>query len=181
MEGSAELLETDDLLAADWGKRGMDVETIVVENAQGLLLDPEYAPEGPDGLRTVHSTPSRTGAAGVLEALGSRPRNLVLNYVTRSYLTKHGEGPFPEETPGMSFPDGTNTPNEYQGSLRFGALDGPAYGKMKKRIAADAAVFPDAAMKLAATHMNEIENPFLLEGADYLSYGRVLDIKEAKA
>ena len=140
-----------------------------MESAQGLLLDQKYAPEGPDGLRTVHSTPSKTGTAGVLEALGSYPRKLVLNYVTRSYMTRHGEGPFPEETSGMSFPDETNMPNEYQGKIRFGLIDGQVYGKMKKRIAEDA---QGADARLVATHMNEIDNQFLRKGADYLSYER---------
>ena len=44
-------------------------------------------------------------------------------YVTRAYATRHGAGPFPREVRGLAYPDATNVPNAWQGSLRFGALD----------------------------------------------------------
>ena len=46
-----------------------------------------------------------------------------LVYVTRSYATRHGAGPFPGEDEAMSFKDETNKPNDYQGAMRFGVLN----------------------------------------------------------
>ena len=52
-------------------------------------------------------------------------------YVTRTYLTRHGAGPFPEEcgkdeiNPDMR--DLTNVPNPHQGTLRYGRLDEKAF------------------------------------------------------
>ena len=47
-------------------------------------------------------------------------------YVTRAYLTRHGEGPLPtqlKEKPYSNIEDSTNIPNQFQGILRFGFLD----------------------------------------------------------
>ena len=44
-------------------------------------------------------------------------------YVTRSYLTKHGGGNFPEETDKFCFYDDMNTDNQWQGKRRFGILN----------------------------------------------------------
>lgn len=90
---------------------------IVFEGAQGLLLDERHR-------FFPHVTRSRTGLPNVVQTadeLGLRELEVV--YVTRAYMTRHGAGPFPTERPGLSFPDPTNAPNEWQGALRFGDLD----------------------------------------------------------
>lgn len=107
-----------------------DCRQIVFEGAQGLLLDERHR-------FFPHVTRSRTGLPNVVEIaaeLGLRQLHVV--YVTRAYLTRHGAGPFPTERPGLSFPDPTNAPNEWQGSLRFGDLDLPL---MAESIATDLA------------------------------------------
>ena len=90
---------------------------MIFEGAQGLLLDEthRYFP---------HVTRSRTGltnVAGLCERIGLDTLDAV--YVTRSYMTRHGRGPFLTEDPTMRFADATNIPNEWQGTLRFGTLD----------------------------------------------------------
>jgi adenylosuccinate synthase len=50
-------------------------------------------------------------------------RELEVYYVLRSYMTRHGEGPFPSEDPDLIFEDRTNVHNQFQGGLRFGKLD----------------------------------------------------------
>jgi adenylosuccinate synthase len=71
-----------------------------------------------------HVTRSRTGLANVIQIAGEIGLNkLDVVYVIRAYMTRHGAGPFPTERPGLSFPDPTNAPNEWQGALRFGELD----------------------------------------------------------
>ena len=144
-------------------------ETIVVENAQGLLLDKTYAPKDNNGQSDIHSTPSKTGAEGAIEALGGYVcgNNFVANYVTRSYITRHGAGPFPEETIGLKHFDETNTPNEYQDSMKFGKMTYDVASNLLKRIALDSGC---AARKLVVTHLNEARCTLLEENADYFSY-----------
>jgi adenylosuccinate synthase len=90
---------------------------IVFEGAQGLLLDEHHR-------FFPHVTRSRTGihnVAQIASEIGLSEAKVF--YVTRAYMTRHGVGPFPTERPGLSFPDPTNAPNEWQGTLRFGDLD----------------------------------------------------------
>jgi adenylosuccinate synthase len=92
-------------------------DRVIFEGAQGLCLDEEHH-------FFPHVTRSRTGIANV----GTLCRIADIDeveavYVTRAYLTRHGAGPLPTEDPGLSHPDATNVPNEWQGSIRFGHLD----------------------------------------------------------
>jgi len=93
---------------------------VVFEGAQGLLLD-EHHPNFP------YVTHSKTGLANAAELCHEHNlREIRAIYVTRSYTTRHGPGPFPTEDDRMRYPDATNVPNQFQGTLRFGALDGIA-------------------------------------------------------
>jgi len=136
--------------------------TIIFENGQGLLLDQKL----PD---KDHLTPSNTDLTNPKEILRkARVGEDVVKtcYVTRSYMTRHGNGPFPtecnkEEISGLIGEDKTNRPNEWQGSLRYGKLDDftnriERFGKTS----------------LAITHMNE-HQIHLPDGFDeiYLSDG----------
>ena len=90
---------------------------IVFEGAQGLLLDQSHR-------FFPHVTRSNTGLTNVLdiaEYIGIE--HLDVNYVTRTYLTRHGDGPLPTHDPDMRFEDETNCPNAWQGTMRFGELD----------------------------------------------------------
>ncbi len=91
--------------------------TLIFEGAQGLLLDRDHA-------FFPHVTPSKTGLANpsVLAAEWQVDKIDAI-YMTRAYATRHGAGPFPRAVPEMAYPDETNTPNMWQGTLRFGALD----------------------------------------------------------
>ncbi len=90
---------------------------IVFEGAQGLMLDENRLDQYP------HLTRSKTGLENVA-FLSHRYgiETLEVNYVTRTYLTRHGAGPLPNQC-SWNFPDSTNIPNPYQGSLRFAPLD----------------------------------------------------------
>lgn len=93
------------------------VGCFVFEGAQGLLLDEKHR-------FFPHVTRSRTGLTNVsilAKELGIDELHAV--YVTRSYMTRHGAGPFPTEDRALRFADATNIPNEWQGTLRFGRLD----------------------------------------------------------
>lgn len=90
---------------------------VVFEGAQGLLLDEDHR-------FFPHVTPSKTGlpnVASICSGVGIKEVDAI--YVTRSYMTRHGAGPFPTESNELSFFDNTNHYNDFQKSLRFGELD----------------------------------------------------------
>ncbi len=96
----------------------------IFEGSQGLLLDKEHE-------FYPNVTPSYTGLTNIVPMLRDwwNIEELEVVYVMRSYMTRHGNGPFPTEDPLMSFEDTTNQPNEWQGKLRFGRLDLPLIRK----------------------------------------------------
>ena len=93
-------------------------QNLIFETGQGLLLDQDneaYAP---------HLTSSKTGIHN--PAIFLEKRGLSLDeaiYVTRPYVTRHGNGPLPCEVDRSELPgvgeDLTNRPNEWQGFLRY--------------------------------------------------------------
>jgi adenylosuccinate synthase len=90
---------------------------IVFEGAQGLLLDEEHR-------FFPHVTRSKTGLRNLLSIAEEGGINeIYVNYITRTYATRHGAGPFSTENGELTFEDATNKPNAFQGSLRFGWLD----------------------------------------------------------
>ena len=135
-----------------------DADHIVFEQGQGLALDQLYGKDDVD-----HTTPSYTGLIGIAEYLKTigYSGKVSANYVTRSYTTRHGAGPFPEEDLSISFPDETNMPNEWQGTMRFGAF----YSEnTAKRINRDLNEFnvrfgSNADPYMFITHVNEIPRP----------------------
>lgn len=109
-------------------------DDIIFEGAQGLLLAERYG-------TAPYLTPSDPGLGGVIEwvnAHGVTPRSLEACYVTRAYVTRHGNGPLygeaPREQLGILRPDETNVSNTYQGALRYGPLNIPL---MKSVVDAD--------------------------------------------
>ena len=135
-----------------------DTDHIIFEQGQGLALDQLYGKDDAD-----HTTPSYTGLIGIAEYLKTigYSGKVLANYVTRSYTTRHGAGPFPEEDLSILFPDETNMPNEWQGTMRFGAF----YGEnTAKRINRDLNEFntrfgSGADSRMFITHVNEIPRP----------------------
>ena len=91
---------------------------MIFETGQGLLLDQDYEAYAP------HLTSSKTGIHN--PAIFLEKRGLSLDeaiYVTRPYVTRHGNGPLPCEVDPSELPgvgeDLTNQPNEWQGILRY--------------------------------------------------------------
>ncbi|MDQ3033456.1 MAG: adenylosuccinate synthetase, partial [Myxococcota bacterium] len=93
---------------------------VVLEGAQGVLLDERYGfhphttwsdctPRAASTLLTAH------GFAGPITRLG----------VLRTYLTRHGEGPFPTERAALaaSLPEQHNSDASWQGRFRVGLAD----------------------------------------------------------
>lgn len=95
-------------------------EHYIFEGAQGLALD-EYHYMFP------HVTRSRTGLRNVKILCREVGIDKVdVNYITRSYLTRHGAGPLRHELghiPYEKVSDPTNTNHQFQGELRYAYLD----------------------------------------------------------
>ena len=106
-----------------------EYDAVIFEGGQGLALDMDLINITP------HLTPSHTGSVepikiinelyrdGYLEGLPS----LNVNYVTRSYFTRHGAGPLPTECKredlNNQIEDLTNIPNSFQGTIRYGRFN----------------------------------------------------------
>lgn len=114
------LLEDTTVLRLSW-------EQVLFEGAQGLLLDEQYG-------TMPYCTPSRPGLHNVVQLLEEAGyRSLEATYVTRAYNTRHGAGPLahqlpPGELPYLGVQDLTNTPNTWQGHLRYAYLDLQRWG-----------------------------------------------------
>lgn len=159
---------------------------VLFENGQGLLLDGMRAGE------EDFTTPSRTGAAGAVEIIERTfsGADVEVLYVTRSYLTRHGDGQMENEIaeaemsrfmPGIRR-DATNATNRFQGRLRYGRIT--ETGGLADRILKDFSECRSTRGNLyrpsvMVTHMNEsddIETGQLGErvGRLYLSDGKTV-------
>lgn len=128
----------------------------VVELGQGLLLDSENHDYYPN------LTPSRTtfhGNAQYIQLPFGDISDLEVCYVTRTYLTRHGNGRLDNECKkeelSNNIEDKTNLPNEFQGSLRFAPLD---VDSLIDRINKDFYFLnlPGARKTLAITHCDQL-------------------------
>ena len=139
---------------------------VVFEGAQGLLLNQRF-----DEYEKF-TTPSFTGAENPVCMVGalSGKSDVEVCYITRTYLTRHGAGPFagecPREAINANMIDQTNAPNDYQGALRYGRID---VNSLLQRIMRDFAKFEGTGstrMSLAVTHLNETDGKLVtLDGA----------------
>ena len=97
-------------------------QDLLFEGAQGLMLDQEFG-EFP------FVTPSNTGLINVVNYLKNNDEKYIIRpiYCTRTFLTRHGDGPFTESNPFVNdsfvYQDKTNVENNYQGKFRLGLLN----------------------------------------------------------
>ena len=99
-------------------------EEMLFENGQGLMLRDT-------GRDTADTTPSDTGlryALGMARILGIK--DITAHYVTRPYLTRHGDGHLSGQARRADIAatvseDRTNHFNDHQGEFRYGVLDIP--------------------------------------------------------
>lgn len=107
---------------------------LIFENGQGLLLSDT-------GKDTADTTPSDTGILyGLRMAHECGITDITAHYVTRPYLTRHGDGHCTNELSREYLSEGvaedrTNHYNKHQGKFRYGVLD---RSELKQRIEADA-------------------------------------------
>ena len=118
-------------------------DTIIFENAQGLLLDKNLDPK--------FGTSSNTGLKAVYKVLGSYKYSVEPVYVSRTYLTRHGDGELPRECE-MKFTDLTNVHNEFQGDLRYAPINFESLYERIKKDSENLYSHP----KIALTHCDEV-------------------------
>lgn len=125
-------------------------DNIIFENGQGLLL----CDKGKD---TEDTTPSNTGISYALSmAKQMGIDNITAHYVTRPYLTRHGDGYISNAIGKHDLSsdiqeDRTNHYNEHQGMFRYGKLD---IANLNKRITNDSR---GVRVILDVTHCDEMD------------------------
>lgn len=130
-------------------------DNLIFENGQGLLLS-DTGEDRPD------KTPSNTGITysnlilSDMGFVGPDDIELTAHYVTRPYLTRHGDGTIENETCMKRLSedvceDRTNHYNDFQGDFRYGSLDLAA---LKGRIENDAGSMP---YEVEVTHCDEMD------------------------
>lgn len=135
---------------------------IIFENSQGLLLDADYSAD------IEHSTPASVGCkvpVSLIKKYFKEEDDIDLNayYVTRSYLTRHGDGPMvgiecPSTVIHPEIIDRTNIFNNFQGSIRYGYFTENVIEDMKRRLNNDfswcRSVTETAKANIVITHTN---------------------------
>lgn len=131
--------------------KDLDYNNLIFENGQGLLLND-------NGKDTSDTTPSKTGIDDALLLLKDIPDiEITAHYVTRPYLTRHGDGPIidGETTKEMQSSniaeDINNHFNSNQGSFRYGNLN---ITKLYERIQEDS---KGVSFELEVTHCDEMD------------------------
>jgi adenylosuccinate synthase len=109
------------------------------------------------GVDSYDATPSDTGIRYSLELIaGLNPKSVTAHYVSRPYLTRHGDGYLEGEAnkctiSGAIQDDLSNPYNDFQGRFRYGLLD--VY-KLYDRVKEDAG---DVKFELELTHCDEMD------------------------
>ena len=144
----------------DWSVKSLlnHYDVIIFEGGQGLALDMDNMADFP------HLTPSNTGCKKMIPfILGTLGEDtpVELYYVTRSYLTRHGNGPMPNGYLDYSMieQDMTNHPNPWQGTLRLAGFTSKSIADMMGRIYKDKSEtysMNNVVCNLVVTHTNEI-------------------------
>jgi adenylosuccinate synthase len=93
----------------------------IFEGSQGILLDQHFG-------FFPHVTRSNTTSQNAIEMIKNsalKEEEISTHYVSRCYLTRHGNGPFPENNPVelMNTANESNIENDWQGIFRTSKLD----------------------------------------------------------
>lgn len=131
---------------------------IVFEGAQGLKLDQDhyYFP---------FVTRSNTGMCNVHDIFDEcgfiEDEHIDIFYTTRTYITRHGEGPLDYELDRPPYPaalDFTNLPNEHQGKLRYALPEILNIAKEIKNDVETSCHMDSFTVNIALTCADQIEN-----------------------
>ena len=92
---------------------------IIFEGSQGILLDQKH---GVMPFCTPSNTTSKN-AIDIISKLNIDVRDIMVNYVCRPYITRHGNGPLLTATPIINVDDSNNPWNDFQKSFRACKFD----------------------------------------------------------
>lgn len=132
-------------------------DNVIFESGQGLLLDEDYEKYAP------YLTSSKTGLTNPIKFLSKRKMKLdEVVYVTRTYVTRHGQGPLPCECVmsdlGIEENDATNKTNMWQGALRYAKHDN--IETFLEEVKADTSSF-EGTTSLCITHLDETDQKMI--------------------
>ena len=141
IQAMREMLKTHDV-ALDISE--FQKQYMIFEGAQGLGLDPVFG-------SFPYVTPSRCGLNNIFlifeKAFGelSKTINLDVYYMSRTYVTRHGNGPLMYESEKLAskLTDITNVENKYQGKFRYAELNEFHLRAMTNRLKLDVASIAD--------------------------------------
>jgi adenylosuccinate synthase len=134
---------TVEIVDSDWLLPFLRKGDVVFEGAQGVLLD-EFWGDDP------YTTWSTTTFDNAIEL--SQNTSVVKIGVVRSYMTRHGPGPFPTEDPSLKVTELHNTEGEWQGPWRVGHFDAPRHSYAIKACG--------GIDTLAVTHLDQVTDQF---------------------
>ena len=127
-----------------------EYDYITFEQGQGLGLDKDYDKN--------NGTPTKTGSSiafNLLEKVDNKEK-VDRYYITRTYLTRHGDGELVDEDENLDYEDQTNKPNLYQGCIRYAKLYNQGIREMLHRITVDKYAYEmNGTINLVVTHCNE--------------------------
>lgn len=156
-------------------------DTIIFEGGQGLGLNGTTCLSDRANYHACKNlTPSDTGSRIPISLCKDIADDIEICYVTRTYVTRHGDGPLPYECKKEDVTqdhDITNQPNEFQGKLRYGQFN---WDNINCRIDNDFSISKqiDSRCKgsIMFTHVNNVvvKNQSTLEKCDswYISKSR---------
>ena len=129
----------------DWGPE--ENQALIFEHGQGLLLDAENKEHFP---HVTHSKTTSLNSTSFIYCLLDEPEwdkpEITLNFCSRPYITRHGNGPMigltqfePRIDGPWNIVDRTNIHNRWQGDLRFAEID---FSKFEERVRHELAEVP---------------------------------------
>lgn len=139
-------------------------DRVVFEGSQGILLDQTY------GIMPF-CTPSNTTCKNIAELC---PCQLTPIYVTRPYITRHGNGPIPSVMEVMEVKDINNPYNDFQKSMRAVKFD---MSLLEHSMDINAFSYRDLMLPyIAVTHMDEYPDFRVNSRAHYFEYEKELRV-----
>lgn len=113
-----EWTDTVTIVGSDYLEHLGGIETVIFEGAQGVLLDENF------GFHP-YTTWSTTTPENAFQLIAENGLNVdVTSYgVMRTYMTRHGAGPFPSQTDDFQVEEPHNGTGQWQGEFRQGYLD----------------------------------------------------------
>lgn len=141
----------------EWTVRNYDIledyNTLVFEGSQGILLDMDHGVFP----HVTHANTTSKNAIDILDKIGWHNPSPIVYYVTRSYSTRHGNGPFTEQDITLRMDKGEehNVSNKYQGNFKIARID---YTKLNYAISVDKLYSGNCATVLVVTCLDQQED-----------------------